>query len=215
MSNKNVPAAGYLRHSYGYGPKYDDSHSPTKSNLGIFGIWGAKKFDPYPVLLKKAESRPCSMSESVRTGTTLPRPLDGCHQRQLQLLQPGALAAIQAQTNSLSPPKSVSPRLQNSSSNRISNHVPQPSHCLNHRQSRMCIYTTTHLFHSFHVIPFHFIPFHSVSFRSFRSISFHSISWHFVRFIPFHFFRFHLILFHSTPLKSSYFISCHLIPFMH
>ena len=191
---------------------------------------GCQKIRPIPSVVEKSRIPPCSMSESVRTGTTLPRPLDCCHQRQLQLLQPGALAAIQAQTNSLSPPKSLSPRLQNSSSSRISNHVPQPSHCLNHRQSRMCIYTTTHLFHSFHVIPFHsmpsrfvpfrsipfhFIPFHSVSFRSFRSISFHSISWHFVRFIPFHFFRFHLILFHSTPLKSSYFISCHLIPFIH
>ena len=193
MSNKNVPAAGYLRHSYGYGPKYDDSHSPTKSNLGIFGIWGAERFDPYPVSLKNAESRPCSMSESVRTGTTLPRPLDCCHQRQLQLLQPGALAAIQAQTNSLSPPKSLSPRLQNSSSSRISNHVPQPSHCLNHRQSRMCIYTTTHLLHSFHVIPFHSMPSRFVPFRSipFHFIPFHSIPFHFVPFVPFRFIPFH------------------------
>lgn len=172
-----MPAAGDLRHSYGYGPKYDDSHSPTKSNLGIFGIWGAKRFDPYPVSLKKAESRPCSMSESVRAGTTLPRPLDCCHQRQLQLLQPGALAAIQAQTKSLSPPKSLSPRLQNSSSSRISNHVPQPSHCLNHRQSRLIyfIHFMSFRFISFPSIPFRFIPFHGISSVSFRFISFDSI----------------------------------------
>ena len=186
-------------------------------------IWGSLGFgvlmelDPYPVSLKKAESRPCSMSESVRAGTTLPRPLDCCHQRQLQLLQPGALAAIQAQTKSLSPPKSLSPRLQNSSSSRISNHVPQPSHCLNHRQSRLIyfIHFMSFRFISFPSIPFRFISFPSIPFRfiSFPSIPFRFIPFHGISSVSFRFISFDSIWFYFIPLHSSQVISFHVVWF--